>query len=254
MNTIVKTTLMVMLTFLAIPVSAALVSDSLSVLNKTNQNGIDSQRKVDKLSLEEQAMLEEYRGLLHHIEYQDTYNQELRQLLVDQETEIAQLHEQLSQGQVTRMRIVPLMRSMSEALESFVVLDLPFHQNDRVAGMLQLNQRLRIPSLSIPDKFRLLLEAFQIENDYGYSIEAYRDNLQLDGETFSVDILRIGRIAIYYQTIDGKRSGYWDVEQRVWTPLPESENHQIMTALRVAKKQRAPQLLSLPMMPAEQLR
>jgi hypothetical protein len=136
---------------------------------------------------------------------------------------------------------------MADSLEKFVVLDLPFHQEERVAAVLELKQRLRQPDISVSAKFRILLEAFQLEQDYGSNIESWRGLLQLEGEEVSVEYLRVGRVALYYQSLDGSTSGYWDRDQQAWLNLDESYNRSLAQALRVAQNVTAPQLLNLPM-------
>lgn len=227
----------------------ASVTDSLKIVEKTNSASIASQKKVDTLALETQRMLEEYQRIVRNTEYQDAYNAQLQQLKANQEAELASLREQLNEINVTQMRIMPLILSMADALEKFVVLDLPFQQEQRISAIVQLKQHLQSPSLSVPDKYRMVLEAFQVESDYGRTLASYRDNLTFDDEQRSVDFLRVGRVALYYQTLDGKQSGYWDGE--AWQPLPDEMNANIKQAMRVASSQLAPQLLNLPMQRGE---
>ncbi len=96
-------------------------------------------------------------------------------------------------------------------------------------------------------KFRMLLEAFQLEQDYGGTIESWRGPLRLGDQELSVEYLRIGRVALYYQSLDGSASGYWGLEEQAWIPLDERFNRGIGQALRVAQNVAAPQLLSLPL-------
>jgi len=230
---------------------AATVDDSLKVVGKTNQSAIASQQRIDRMALQTQKMLEEYQQITLNTEYQNTYNYELKQLKADQEAELDSLQKQIDEINVTQLRIMPLMNSMADALEKFVVLDMPFHQEGRVNGVIQLKQHLRNPSLSLPDKYRLLLEAFQIENDYGRSVESYRDTLDIGGEELSVEFLRIGRVALYYRTLDGATSAYWNMDTREWDVLPAEFDRDISDAIRVASNQVAPQLLRLPMVMPE---
>ncbi|UZE96226.1 DUF3450 domain-containing protein [Alkalimarinus alittae] len=231
--------------------SAATVDDSLKVVSKTNQSAIASQQRIDSMALQTQKMLEEYQNITLNTEYQNTYNYELKQLKEDQEAELESLQKQIDEINVTQLRIMPLMNSMADSLEKFVVLDLPFHQEQRVNGVIQLKQHLRNPSLSLPDKYRLLLEAYQIENDYGRSVETYRDSLDVEGESLSVEFLRIGRVALYYRTLDGATSAYWNMASREWEVLPAAFGRNISDAIRVAGNQVAPQLLQLPMVKPE---
>jgi hypothetical protein len=222
------------------------INDSLNVVEKTTQSSIASQKKVDKLALETQRMLEEYQRILRNTEYQDAYNAQLQQLKQNQEKEIDSLKQQLNEINVTQMRIMPLIFSMADALEKFVVLDLPFQQTDRISAVVQLKQQLRNPGLSVPDKYRMVLEAFQVESDYGRTLGAYQGHLQSGDSERSVNFLRVGRTALYYQTLDGRESGIWRSDQDQWQVLPESMNNAIKQAMRVARNQLSPQLLNLP--------
>ena len=219
---------------------------SLEVVSGTNSSAVHSQRKIDDLARETRILLEEYQSLKESAEYQSAYSRELQQLNEAQQAQIESLNRQIAQARVTRQRILPLMRSMADALEQFVVLDLPFHQEQRLGAVLQLKQRLDRPDLSVSARFRMLLEVYQLEQDYSSTVEAWRDVLEVDGESRSVEFLRIGRSLLYYQTLDRQASAYWDVTERKWQSLPEGHNRGLSRALRVARKEVAPQLLELP--------
>ena len=66
-----------------------------------------------------------------------------------------------------------------------------------------------------PGKFRRILEAYQIEADYGRTLGAER--AEVEGRT--VDVLRIGRTEMYYLSSDGDRAGYWDAGAGKWLEL-----------------------------------
>jgi hypothetical protein len=225
---------------------AASVDDSLDVIGKTNLSASQSQQRVDKLALETQRLLEQYQSIILNTEYQDAYNAQLQQLQQNQSDQITSLKGQLNDISITQMRIMPLMLSMADALEKFIVLDLPFQQTIRINGIIQLKQHLRNPALSVPNKYRLVLEAYQIESDYGRTIHAYRDKLKLGEVDISVQFLRVGRIALYYQSLDGRRSGIWDKNTGNWQLLPNNMNENIKQAVRVASNRVAPELLNLP--------
>lgn len=228
-------------------VNAASIGDSVDVTARTNADAAASQQKIENLSRETKVLLDEYRKILQNAEYQEAYNEELQHLAEEQEKEIASLEEQINEIKLTQQRIIPLMRGMAETLEQFVILDLPFKQEERISHVIALKQYLKSSSISIPQKFRYLLEAYQIENDYGRSIESYRGPITLDQEKISVEFLRIGRTALYYQTLDGEHSGYWSPANKQWVALPEKYNSDIKQGMRVATSQLAPQLLNLPL-------
>ncbi len=224
------------------------LQDSLEVVSATNRQAEQSQQTIDQLSRDTRAMLEEYRSLRESSEHQAAYTRELELLDASQKTRIKSLQQQIAQARITRQRILPLIRSMADALETFVVLDLPFHQEERVGAVLQLKQRLDNPGLSVVARFRLLLEAYQLEQNYSATVEAWRGPLQLNDETLSVEYLRLGRAALYYQTLDREHSGYWHRQQQSWLPLDNSHNRALSQAMRVARSETAPQLLELPLL------
>ena len=228
-------------------IQAAEVKDSLNVVSATNKSAAVSQETIDKLSRETRNLLEEYRKLLDGSEYQAAYTRELQELDEVQQQRLAELREQIEQARVTQQRIIPLMRSMADSLEKFVILDLPFHQEERIVAVLDLKQRLRSPDISVSAKFRILLEAYQLEQAYGSNIETWRGPLSQGDEALSVQYLRIGRVALYYQSLDGSSSGYWDSQQQQWLPLEASYNRGLLQAVRVAENITAPQLLNLPL-------
>ena len=90
------------------------------------------------------------------------------------------------------------------------------------------------------------MEAYQIENDYGNTIEAYRADLSLNGNNSSVDLLRLGRVALYYQRLDGSETGLWNKETKRWDTLPSDYRNAIRNGLRIARKEAAPDLLVVP--------
>jgi hypothetical protein len=197
--------------------------------------------------VETRDLLEDYRRLRERNDFEAAYKRELEELDAAQQAQIADLQRQLGDARITRQRILPLMRSMADALEKFVVLDLPFHHEERISAVLQLKRRLNQPDLSVSARFRLLLEAYQLEQDYGATIEAWRGPLANDDEQRSVEFLRIGRVALYYQSLDGADSGYWSAQDDDWVALDPAFSRSLAQALQVARNRRAPQLLQLPL-------
>jgi hypothetical protein len=116
---------------------------------------------------------------------------------------------------------------------------------ERNARVANLDLLLEDPEVNDAEKFRKVTEAYQIENDYGRTIEFYTDMIDIDGESRQVDFLRIGRVALMYQTEDGADSGVWDQASRSWQSADDYKN-EIRAGLKIAKKQVAPDLLLLP--------
>ena len=94
---------------------------------------------------------------------------------------------------------------------------------------------------------------YTIELEYGNSYEAYKATQDVNGNQVEVDMLRIGRVALYFQTTDQSYSAMWDTANRAWKELPDGANRDIRTAIKVAAKSTAPELLNLPLTAPEGL-
>lgn len=223
------------------------LTQSMSVATDIQNDGVKSQQKIEQIARQTDARLQEYQRLVNDTDYQTQYRQELQQLLQQQSAEMESLKSQLDSVQYTQQRMLPLLRSMLEALARFVALDLPFHHTTRIEAVARLKDQINNLDLSPADKLRMVMELFQVELAYGNTLESYREPMLIDGELRSVDFLRVGRLGLYYQTLDGEQSAAWDNVQQQWHLLPEQANHAVGTGMRIAKNQLAPQLLLLPL-------
>jgi len=227
------------------------LSSAINVETATNSAAIRSQKKIDGLSDKTRKMLGQYRSVTHQTETLLIYNKHLNDLLVSQKQEKESLQQQLAEIETTQREIVPLILRMLDSLDKFVALDLPFLPEERSQRIAKLKKMIVRADVTHAEKFRRILEAYQIENDYGNTIEAYRADLTMEGVTSSVDFLRLGRVALYYQRFDGSEAGYWDKEKKQWLPLSSDYKNAIRNGLRIARKETAPDLLVLPVSVAE---
>lgn len=211
-----------------------------------NQAAVNSQKKIDKLSDQTQQMLNEYRQTVRETEVLTAYNKHLRQLLQSQNEEKTSLQRQLQDIEVTQREVVPLMLRMLDSLEAFVKLDFPFLADERNTRITRLRELMVRADVTDSEKYRRIVEAFQIETEYGRTIEAYRADLTVNGQSRTLDFLRIGRIALFYQTLDGSELGVWNRLKKSWELLSGEYRKPIRNGLRIARKEAAPDLLLLP--------
>jgi septal ring factor EnvC (AmiA/AmiB activator) len=222
------------------------VNSSIELQTQTGRATQRSQQRVDKLSDRTRELLQEYRQAHQELDSLRAYNDHLQRMVSTQQQTLASLETQLDEVQVTQREIVPLLGRMVETLARFVELDRPFLLQERRQRVEQLRTLLDRPDASVAEKYRRVMEAYQVETDYGRSIEAYRGTLERDGARRMVDFLRIGRTALLYQSVDGEVFGMWNQQERDWAPLPDRYRNQIRTGIKIARKQVAPNLLLLP--------
>ena len=219
----------------------------LDVRSEGNDEAAGVQDRIDAISDETDSLLSQYRTVLKQIDSIDLYNRQMRSLIGAQEEEITSLQDQLGRVQGVGRSVTPLMLRMVEGIEKFVRLDVPFLIKERNERIAELRQMMGRADVTTAEKFRQIMEAYQIENEYGRTIEAYRATLQLDDRETTVDFLRFGRIALVYQSLDETQAGHWDQTSRSWVPLDSGFRSSIRQGLRIARKQAAPDLVRLPL-------
>lgn len=214
---------------------------------KVNDEFAAMQQQIDGISDETDALVAKYRTALKQIDSIGIYNGQLRGLISSQEEELTSLQEQLDRVEEVGRSVTPLMLRMIDALEATVDLDLPFLLDERTEDVAALRKLMTKASVSTSEKYRMIMETYQNENEFGRTIEAYRANLEVDGGVVKVDFLRFGRIALVYQTLDGRESGVWNQQTHSWEKLDASYRSAVREGLRIARKQSAPDLIRLPL-------
>jgi len=222
-----------------------------AVRRQGNVEGVASQQRIDEISDETETLFARYSNTLRQIDSIRVYNRQMRELIASQEAELAMLGGQLDQVEVVGRSVTPLMLRMIDALDALVRLDLPFLLDERTERVAELHKLMIRADVTSAEKYRRIMEAYQIENEYGRTIEAYRSMLKRGDREVKVDFLRFGRIALIYQTLDGKEAGVWDRKTKSWAPLEASYRTAIRQGLRIARKQAAPDMIRLPLPAAE---
>jgi len=234
--------------------AAADIDTAVQLGTSSNAESAKSQKRVDKIDDETDTMAREYRTALDQIDSLRVYNTQLAKLIDAQQSELASLDDQISNVTVIGREVTPLMLRMLDALEEFIELDIPMlisERRERVANLRALMDRADVED---SEKYRRLTEAYQVENEYGRTIESYADTLEIGGEEHTLDFLRVGRVALLYMSRDGKELGAWDQKQRTWVRLPDSYRDSIRQGIRIASKQSAPDLVRIPVSAPEVIR
>ena len=229
-----------------LPDPIVILGDSLFVQKSSDLDSKDSQTVVSDFSDETQDLLGQYRLVLQQIDRLIAYNDYVERLIVDQEAQITDIREQLDQFALIERGIVPLMLDSIDTLDKFIDLDVPFLLEERKARVARLRTIMNLSDVTVSEKYRQIMDAYQIETTYGRDIEAYTGLLEIDGVSRQVDFLRIGRTSLTYQTPDQEETGFWNKQDKQWEKLPNKYQNYVTHGLRVARKQVTPNLLELP--------
>lgn len=211
------------------------------------QENQKAQERVDALHEQTQDILEEYQTLLKVVEGLEVYNKILARQLSDQEEEMLTLNESIANAAVIERQILPLLTRMLAALDNFIQVDVPFLIDERKKRVSNLRRLVEQAGLTNAEKTRRVFEAYQIENDYGTTIETYKGKLNLAAGTFDVDYLRIGRIAFMYRSVGAENYGHWNMQTKQWEAISSSlYKRNIDKGIKMASQEMAPELLTVP--------
>jgi len=228
-------------------VQASTLDSILDVGAAKNKAAHKSQVKIDRLADETRDLLGDYKTVTKQIDGLKVYNTRLQRQIDNQLARIGEIDESIDQVTIISRQMTPLVIRMIDGLEKFVELDVPFHMDERQQRIAFLRANLDRSDVSVAEKFRQVLEAYKIENEYGRKIDAYKGSVEIDGTERDVNFFRVGRIALLYQTTDTEISGAWDQRSRSWVPLDRGEyRNAIMKGLRIARKEASIDLMNLP--------
>jgi hypothetical protein len=233
---------------LGAPVFAQVTIDQITTEGeKRTDAGAAEEQRVEQIAGQTDELLAEYNTLSKVVDGLKTYNSLLQRQVDNQLTEKQALAESIDNVALIERQIIPMMTHMLDSLEEFIRLDTPFLTQERTERLARLREMMERSDVSAAEKFRRVIEAYQIENDYGRTIEAYKGTVDINGTPQEVDFLRIGRVSLAYQSVGGQYTGAWDPAAGQYVELPpEKFKTQVAQGIRVARKQVAPDLLVVP--------
>ena len=193
--------------------------------------------------------VEEYDALLRQVDGLVAYNDIIQRQIATQERQMRDLQEAIQQVPDLERQVPPLVERMVQGLEQFIALDIPFLLDERNERLANLQLLVEDASVNDAEKFRRVLEAWEIENEYGRDVQSYEGQIEIGGTVRDVDFLRVGRIALLYQTQDLEQVGAWDQSQRQFIALGTEHRNSIRQAIRMAQNTVAPEIVLLPIPP-----
>jgi hypothetical protein len=205
-----------------------------------------SQERINSVVTVTNSLTDKYRSINKEIDGLRVYNRLMTAQTNGQQATLDDIALSMDQIDVMNRQIFPLMERMIDGLEQSIALDIPFLMKERTNRMDTLKDVLERSDVSVAEKFRKVMEAYQIENDYGSSSETYRQSLEIGDTVRDYNMLRIGRIGLYFQSDDSRITGAWDANQHTFVILGNKHRNEIKKGIRMAKDLIAPELLLLP--------
>lgn len=233
---------------LSVSPAMAQLTEATNEAAATTREAKQSQIRINQIDDQISDIVTEYRATIDLLVELREYNAMKRKIIADQKVRIKTLRADISGVADIQRSMPPLIKEMIEVIDLYVQKDLPFYPVERATRVAKLRADFERSEVSTAEKYRKALEAFQIENDYGRSIESYEGKLIDGGTERTVNFLKVGRVALYYQTKDKSETGMWDLAAGAWTTdLPGGSGAQVDTAIAIANEFVPPDLILLPL-------
>lgn len=217
-----------------------------SIQSKTNAASASSQKRIDASAEKTLTLKAEIEQLQEEVNNLQVYRQHLTSLVNSQQQEVISLERQIDEIKSTRQGIVPLMYQMIDGLKQITAEDVPIKLEQRNQRIAKLEKMMVRADVSDAEKYRRILEAYQIELDYGTKLGLYQGQLTIDGETRQADVLYLGRLSLVARSLNGKSFWAWDQNAKQWSEVDPSMKSELDKAFSMAAKQVAPSLITLP--------
>lgn len=238
--------------FFAAPAGAQL-QEALTAQTQADRDAAQAQAAVTAIRNRTQDAAGRYAQATADAESLERYNSQLQEQVKSQEEEIASIESQLLEIETTTREVQPLMQQMVDTLARFVDLDVPFLLDERLARVQNLKDIMARADVTISEKYRRILEAYQIELEYGRTLSAYEGRLGQGADARTVVFAQLGRVSLMYRTLDGSETGYWDADKKTWV-VDQSYAEAVEEAIRVARGDGAPELLIVPVPAPQEVR
>lgn len=235
-----------LLTCLSFPLLASEMEAVLEVGRDNSGLSAASQERIDATETATDKIVNEWKVVSKQVEGLKLYNAQKRIQIQAQLDLMDKYDEQLVQVVIMQRQIPPLAQRMLEGLEKYISLDTPFHLEERLERVDLVRSSLSNPKVTSSEQVRQILEAFNIEAEYGRKLDAYEDTIVLVDQEVVVNILRVGRLGMFYQTKDERQTGFWNPESGSWEELSGSYRTQIRDGIRMAQKLAPIDMLVLP--------
>ncbi len=205
-----------------------------------------TQNKIADWQDERRQLVSRYDDLEAESKYLVARKIEMEKMLAATSERISARERQLAELSKLSGEMRPALDNILKQLKRVVEADLPFLKNERRRRLATIAQILDDPQIPVSEKFRKTIEALLVEAEYGNTVSVYRETLSIEDKSILVNIFRLGRVSLFFQTLDRKTTGHYDAVLKKWVGLPRSFNRELNIAFEIGARQRPATIVRLP--------
>ncbi len=224
---------------------------SKNIIKKADTSIQSIQNTIDKEDSKKDSILEEFSSLSVKLENLKNENKALGEVVSMDEEKLNKLDAQIKNIDKTKNAIAPLMENMVNALERLIKADAPFLLEKRLKRVQNLKEMLQKPDLQNSQKFAKIIAAYEIEYGYSNTISTYEEK----ANEITNNILRIGRVGLYKESLDKKTYSIWNAKRSSWQEVSSMRAKvNIAKGIKIASKHKNAELLTLPFLSSKDIK
>jgi len=238
---------LILLMLMAVPASGAGEAER---IRRTVEQTVDVQQKTqekrDAWERKKQELIAQYRSLEAEKDHLVEARNRAEATFAAARKRVEEAERKVRETARIREGLESYLGSVIDRLDEFIRRDLPFLPKERADRIASIRHLLAQPEVPVAEKYRRVMEALQVETEYGRTVEVYKDTIELKGQPVLVGILRLGRLSLFFETPDGRLVGEYNPAKKQWCLLSSSYRRDINKAVEMARRERTIELVRLP--------
>ncbi len=206
-----------------------------------------AQKAVDQWRGDRERLTARFELLQEEIKQLKDRDAELQTAVDATRERLAGKNRQLAEISRITGEITPFLDELLVKLQTVSQEGPPFLQQERQQRSEKLQALVRDPAVSVGEKYRRLMEGLLVEAEYGATTEVYQAHIDLQGQSTLVDIFRLGRLNLFYLSLDQHSCGLYNGAAKTWEPLDGTYLRPIKSAVAMAAKRQPVELVTLPL-------
>ncbi|MFP4086752.1 MAG: DUF3450 domain-containing protein [Desulfobacteraceae bacterium] len=213
---------------------------------KTVVTDVKTQKAVDAWAVEEKRLLEKIDQQERELRRVTWEQNKASQYLHTLEQKVKELREKAREMEKINAKLLPILDRGLEKLITRVKTDIPFDRTRRLKRLEDTAHTLNDYDVGLLAKTRALFDAVAGEVDFGYSVDSKETEVDIQGHSTRVKLLKAGRAGLYALSMDGEKAYVWNPRENTYLPV-EGNVRDIDEAVEIVERIRIIELTKLPM-------
>jgi len=220
------------------------LSDTVAKTVETQQQ---TQKKQEAWAEEKNDLGARYRAAKAQVDYLEKTKAFEQNEVSELDKGIAELNRRMVESAKLKDNLEDSLNVVVSHLDNYIKQDIPFLMDERQVRIASVRDAIAKPEVTGAEKLRRVLEALQVEANYGNTVDVSQERIKVGNDEVSADVIRIGRVSVYWRSPDGKRVGEFDRGSKQWVELDHKYAETIGDVREMVLRLRSTKVITLPL-------